>query len=133
MKLVIRDDTLKDVIRKCVGSVIEKVFIGIGTASNDVTNVVEVFECPNIADNPFIRFVADPQCIYRVYKYAEERGMDIAVLIHSHPASPYPSNLDLKGMELWDIPWIIVDSRTGSVKAWILKNGELREVHIETV
>jgi len=109
-------------VRECIYSDIEKVFLAVGVIEEDAIRVLDIVECRNVAKNPRIEFIAEALCIYRVFKYAENRGLDIVALIHSHPAPPNPSALDFKGMKLWNIPWIIIDSKTGHAKAWILKD-----------
>lgn len=132
MLITISKSLFEYVVRECIYTEVEKVFLAVGVVEEGVTRVLEVVECRNIAENPRVEFVADPQCMYRVFKYAEGKGLDIVALVHSHPAPPHPSALDIKGMRLWSTPWIIVDSRNGSAKAWILKNG-VTEIPIQVV
>ena len=121
---------LKEISSKCVKSDVERVFLGIGTVEGYTVKVAEVVECRNVADDPKTRFVVDPICMYNTFKYAESKGMDIVTIIHSHPAEPKPSSLDIRGMRLWDIPWIIIDMRTGEAEAWILASGRIKKVKI---
>ena len=133
VRVVVSAGVLRDVVARCVGSAVERVFFGIGVVEGGVHKVSEVFECPNISPTPGTRFVADPMCVYKLFRYAEARGMEIVLLIHSHPAPPNPSAEDLRGMRLWRIPWLIVSSLDGSYKVWILSNGELSEVCVEVI
>jgi len=130
-RLVLRRRTLAEVVGRCTSSRQERVFVGIGRVEGDRYVVEEVFECKNISPFPETRFVADPMCMYRVYVYAEERGWEIAVLIHSHPAPPAPSSEDLKGMKMWRVPWLIVDSSSGAHRAWMLVDDRLQEVALD--
>lgn len=131
MKLIIPSKMLNEILSKCLGSPTERIFAGVGIDKDGVYIVENVFECGNVSPTPEIRFVADPICLYNVFRYAEDKGMDIVVLAHCHPALPSPSHEDLRGMRLWRIPWLIVDSVGGGYKAWILDNNELREVLVE--
>lgn len=131
MKLVISSKMLREILSKCLSSSTERIFVGIGINKDGTYIVKEVFECGNVSPTPEIRFIADPQCIYKIFKYAEDKGMDIVVLAHCHPALPNPSYEDLRGMRLWRIPWLIVDSVRGGYKAWIFNNNELKEILIE--
>lgn len=131
MKLAIPLKILREILSKCLGSSNERIFVGVGIDKDRMYAVEEVFECDNISSTPEIRFLADPLCIYKVFRYAEDRGMDIVVLAHCHPALPNPSYEDLRGMKLWRIPWLIVDSVRGGYKAWILDDDKLSEILIE--
>lgn len=135
VKLIMHFTQLKTLVEKSLNSPIEKVFIGIGRRENDTYVVKDVYECPNIAEEPSTRFKADPLCIYEVYKRAESLSLEIALLAHSHPAPPVPSAEDYRGMRHWPLPWLIVNSLTGEYKAWILDldKGALREVVVEEV
>lgn len=121
------------VIEESRSSNIEKVYIGIGILENNCYVVKEVFECKNMAENPRIRFVADPFCIYNAYVKAEAVNMKINLLIHSHPAPPVPSMLDYNGMRASRFPWLIVDMNTGEYAAWIMIERDLVEVHIDVL
>lgn len=132
MKIVIAVELLNSIVEKCLGVDIEKVFVGVGFREGDVYKVVEVFECRNVSPNPRNKFVADPMCIYNIYRYAEGKGMDVVLLAHSHPAPPAPSPEDLRGMRLWGIPWLIIDSRCGDYGVWMLLNEDLIQVEVET-
>ncbi|MEM0228359.1 MAG: M67 family metallopeptidase [Ignisphaera sp.] len=130
VRLAINGSILRNIVTAATSSDMERVFFGVGKLIDDTFLVVEVFECPNVAGNPRIEFIAEPLCEYRVFRYAEEKGLEIVAVIHSHPAPPKPSTSDLKGMRLWSIPWLIVDSLSGSYRAWILVDNGIVEVNV---
>lgn len=129
--LLIPSEQLERVVKDSLGSSVEKVFIGIGYKSGNMYVVKELHECPNIARERSTHFKADPLCVYDAYREAGRRGLEMVVLIHSHPAQPIPSIEDLKSMEHWQLPWLIVSSLTGDYKAWILAKNKLHEVVVE--
>lgn len=129
--LLISSEQLKRVVKESLDSSVEKVFVGVGHKAGNVCVVKDLYECPNIARERSTRFKADPLCVYDVYRKAESQGLEVVVLVHSHPAQPIPSTEDLKSMEYWPIPWLIVNSLTGDYKAWILVENEMHEVVIE--
>jgi proteasome lid subunit RPN8/RPN11 len=130
--VVISKELFEYLMKECTHAEIEKVFLGIGTTEGGAVNVLEVVECKNISQNPRVEFIADPLCIYKAFKYAESKKLNIVALMHSHPAPPQPSALDIKGMKLWSVPWVIVDSRSGNAKAWLFKNGVV-EIPIQII
>jgi proteasome lid subunit RPN8/RPN11 len=132
-KIIISMKLINNIVTRCTGIDEEKVFVGVGVAEGNVYRVEEVFECRNVAQNPTVKFIADPMCLYKVFKYAEGKGMDVVLLAHSHPALPEPSSEDLKGMKLWRIPWLIISSLSGEYRAWILSDNELIELEVELI
>lgn len=131
MKLAIDLEILNKIVKQCINSPIERVFICIGFFDNNMYIVEEIFECKNISLTPSSRFIADPLCLYNIYRYAENKKREIIAIIHSHPMSPIPSREDVNGMNLWRIPWIIIDSLSGEYKAWILIDNNINEISIE--
>ncbi|MEM4482224.1 MAG: Mov34/MPN/PAD-1 family protein [Desulfurococcaceae archaeon] len=129
-RLIISVDLLNKVVLECLNTRIEKVYIGIGSKDKDNFVVSQLHECSNVSKTPDRTFVADPLCIINLYEKAKALGMDIVALLHSHPAPPTPSLDDLKGMEAWKIPWIIVNSLDGERNAWILIDNTLMEIPI---
>jgi len=133
VKVIVKKHQLAKVVEESTKSRFERIFVGVGYRRNRLYFVEDMYECPNIADNPVVYFKADPLCIYSVYNNAESTGREVVLLVHSHPAPPYPSRDDYEGMKYWALPWLIISSSTGGYKAWILEEGVLREVVVEGV
>jgi len=109
----------------------EVVALGLGKKRPNCLFSVELIRvCSNISDNPYTSFKADPQCLYDSIVEVEVRGLDITAIIHSHPEGAEPSRMDLEGMRLWPIPWIIIDRKNKTMRAWILIDGNLREIRL---
>jgi len=110
---------------------IESCAILIGLVEDDNVKVADIFPVKNINESP-TSFSVSPEDIYRVYKAAEEKKMDIIAIFHSHTASSYPSEKDLNGMTKWPIIWLIMGF--DGMRAFKLVNGhELVEVEISIV
>ena len=77
-------------------------------------------------------FHVDPAELYNTYMEAEEQGLNVIGIFHSHPAPPYPSFLDMKYMKLNPIVWLIASSIDWNMKAFILKNG-LKDVNMKII
>lgn len=67
------------------------------------------------------RFYLDPAALLEAFKYAELSGYDVVALLHTHREGTTPSLLDLEGMKLWPLPWIIIDESTCSAISWIIE------------
>lgn len=64
-------------------------------------------KCNNL-DTTNDNFILDPEDLMRI----EDSGEDILYIVHTHPyTSCIPSETDLKGIELSNLPWIIMDAK----------------------
>ena len=80
------------------------------------------------------RFEINPETVLKAFNEAEHRGLDLIGLFHSHPAPAAPSSIDLKYMKFWDnVVWLILSSTSGDLSAYVMKNGEVKEILIEIV
>ena len=70
---------------------------------------IKYIECDNISEEKEKYFVINPID----YANAEDK-MEITHIVHSHPnVNPEPSQADLVAIEKGDLPWVIVNPRTG--------------------
>jgi len=74
----------------------------------------------NLSESPD-RFYLDPVALLEAFKYAELSGYDVVAMLHTHREGTAPSLLDLEGMKLWPIPWIIIDESTCTVRSWVVE------------
>lgn len=92
--------------------------------------VTKIVTAPNILRSR-VRFEVDPQVVYAAFEKADQEGLQFIGFFHSHPAPPNPSTVDLKYMRLWgDAVWLILSSIDGSIAAFQMVNGEIREIAI---
>ncbi len=94
----------------------------LGVKSGEEVSISKLYIAENLDKSP-VRFTIDPYTMLKAFEDAEEMGMEVVGVIHSHPAPPSPSNLDLENMSRWPVVWIIIDSNTGEAAAWIYKDG----------
>ena len=58
--------------------------------------VTHVLPATNVAENPLVGYLMDPEDQIRHFQMIEEQELDLLGIYHSHPASPaYPSPTDL--------------------------------------
>ena len=58
--------------------------------------VTHILPATNVADNPLVGYLMDPQDQLDHFQAIEEQGLDMLGIYHSHPVSPaYPSPTDL--------------------------------------
>lgn len=93
-----------------------------GKKENDKLLVREVFLAKNIEESP-VNFTISNEQLILGYKEAEENGLDVIGIFHSHPNSePYPSVTDKKFMEINPVAWVIFSDITKSFKAFMFES-----------
>ena len=76
-----------------------------------------------------MRFEIDPEVFTNAFTQADKEELDFIGLFHSHPAPAKPSLIDHKYMKLWgDALWLILSSINGSLAAFQMRNGKVREI-----
>ena len=92
----------------------------LGNKDEKIWETTEIFLTENIEKSE-INFTVSNEQLLEGYKMAEEKGLDVVGIFHSHPKSPpSPSNTDIKFMKGNPIPWIIYSGLTKEMKAYIL-------------
>jgi len=101
----------------------------LGNTDNETWETDEIFLTEN-TDKSEINFTVSNEQLLAGYKSAEEKGLDVVGIFHSHPKSvPSPSNTDIKFMKVNPVPWIIYSGLTNEMKAYIL-DVEVIEIQI---
>ena len=102
-----------------------------GTCSENNLTLQQIVVAQNRLQSA-VKFEIDPTIVVEALTKAEEVGLDLIGLFHSHPAPAVPSSTDLKFMKLWgDILWLIMSSTEGKLAAYQLENDILKEVSIK--
>ena len=95
---------------------------------NDI--VSDLFLTENIEESP-VNFTISNDQLIEGYKIAEQKGLDVIGIFHSHPDSDaFPSNTDKKFMESNPVVWIIYSGINKNFKAYILES-DIIEIPIE--
>ncbi len=102
-----------------------------GESTQKEALVKRVTAAPNKLQSP-TSFEINPETFVKAFNEAEQEGLDLIGLFHSHPAPAAPSSIDLEYMKLWgDVFWLILSSTSGDLAAYEMKNGKVREIPIE--
>ena len=92
----------------------------LGNKDEKIWEATEIFLTENIEKSE-INFTVSNEQLLEGYKMAEEKGLDVVGIFHSHPKSlPSPSNTDIKFMKGNPIPWIIYSGLTKEMEAYLL-------------
>ena len=103
-----------------VQSPLEACAILFGTSNDKTWETTDIFLTENI-DKSEVNFTISNEQLMEGYTIAEDKGLDIVGIFHSHPNSqPSPSNTDIKFMKGNPIPWIIYSGLTKEMKAYLL-------------
>lgn len=106
--------------------------LGIGFEREGSTVVEDVVVGENLSEDRD-RFYMDPAAVIEGHRLSELAGREVVALVHTHRTRAVPSSLDLEGMILWPIPWVIVDEADCSARAWILEEKGLRELMVRVL
>ena len=101
-----------------------------GTSNDKTWETTDIFLTENI-DKSEVNFTISNEQLMEGYTMAEDKGLDIVGIFHSHPNSqPSPSNTDIKFMKGNPVPWIIYSGVTKEMKAYLL-DSDLIQIPIE--
>jgi len=113
-----------------VQSPLEACAILFGTSNDKTWETTDIFLTENI-DKSEVNFTISNEQLMEGYTIAEDKGLDIVGIFHSHPNSqPSPSNTDIKFMKGNPVPWIIYSGVTKEMKAYLL-DSDLIQIPIE--
>jgi len=118
---------LKNFPRECCGLLL-------GKFGKNVIEVVEVVKAENVLGSP-IAFEVDAELVFKTIKRADERGLELVGIYHSHPnIAAYVSSRDSEIMKLWPgVAWLIISAAKERVigrKAYVLKDRGIEELEI---
>ncbi len=107
---------------------VESVGFILGERRGSILEAKALYRVNNELGSP-IEFKAHPWHVVQAHRVAELYKLEVIALYHTHPTCPpTPSILDIKGMRLWPVPWVIVCEN--SIKAWRLEDNNVVEVEV---
>ena len=130
-EILIPDSFLADLMQHAnEESPYEACAILLGNTDEETWQTTEIFLAENI-DKSEINFTISNKQLLEGYKRAEEKGLDIVGIFHSHPKSEAsPSDTDVKFMKGNPVPWVIYSGLTKEMKAYLL-NSEIIQIPIK--
>jgi [CysO sulfur-carrier protein]-S-L-cysteine hydrolase len=85
--------------------------------------VSAIYPLENVAANPERAYVAEPAGLARALASIRSERLELVAIYHSHPNGPAnPSETDI-ARSAWDVPNLIVDARTLTMRAWLMVDG----------
>ena len=85
--------------------------------------VVMILPMRNIDESP-VTFSIEPAELLHAYNLAENKGMEVIGIFHSHPARPWPSSPDMKFMEINPVIWLIYSTTESQLKAFVYNDDD---------
>ena len=130
-EILIPDSFLADLMQHAnEESPYEACAILLGNTDEEMWQTTEIFLAENI-DKSEINFTISNEQLLEGYKRAEEKGLDIVGIFHSHPKSEAsPSDTDVKFMKGNPVPWVIYSGLTKEMKAYLL-DSEIIQIPIK--
>lgn len=101
-----------------------------GQKKEDLLIALEFKVLPNI-DHSSVHFTIDPTALYEALTNAENRGLSLVAIFHSHPMGAFPSGTDKKFMQLWPVPWLILSTISRRFNAFTFDEGRYRKIQLE--
>ena len=100
----------------------ESCAILLGNVNEETWEIIEIFLTENM-DKSEINFTVSNEQLLEGYTKAEEKGLSVVGIFHSHPKSePSPSNTDIEFMKGNPVPWVIYSGLTNDMKAYLLES-----------
>ena len=94
----------------------------LGNTNEETWETTEIFLAENM-DKSEINFTVSNEQLLEGYTKAEEKGLSVVGIFHSHPKSePSPSNTDIEFMKGNPVPWVIYSGLTNDMKAYLLES-----------
>jgi len=103
----------------------------IGTNSRDEVIIYNIVTLRNY-DESIFSFSIDPQDLFFGYKQADQLGLEVVGVFHSHPSLPFPSSKDKKFMRLNPFIWLIYSTVTEEYKGFIYRQ-QIKEVKLHII
>lgn len=93
---------------------------GTPVEEGNAVSVLAALPATNAADEPETAFVIPSDELIGAYKRAEDNGLAIVGIFHSHPASgAVPSEADRRMMRINPVAWVIYSVRDGEARAHV--------------
>ena len=86
--------------------------------------VFKILPMRNMDESP-VTFSIEPAELLHAYNLAENKGMEVIGIFHSHPARPWPSSTDMKFMEINPVIWLIYSTTESKLKAFIYDDDDI--------
>ncbi len=123
-------DLLKEEAKRAMP--LEACALLLGRIDNGKARVEEVVLAENVDCSPY-KFSISPEVLIETYEHADETGLEVLGIFHSHPAPATPSDNDLKYMELNPCVWLMMSTIDWSVRAYQRWNREIQKVLIDLI
>ena len=99
--------------------------------------VLKVQPMRNIANDPRVRYVMDPEELLAAFQNFEANGWDLLAIYHSHPAGPsYPSETDIAESYYPDVVYLIINlavPHAPEITAWTIRDGRASPAVLQVV
>jgi proteasome lid subunit RPN8/RPN11 len=106
----------------------------LGKISSNIARVEEIILTPNTSEST-IHYEIDPELLLKILIEAEVKNQLLVSIFHSHPASPYPSGIDIPYMQHYPRSvWLIMGlPKTEPMRGYQWYQNSIIEVKVKII
>ncbi len=133
VELRLRSADMDSILRRAkLDQPIESCGLMIGKRERGTCVCDHILPTKNAAASP-VAFTISPEELLQGYRHADDVGMEVMGIYHSHPARARPSQTD-QGFMKWSAPvWLIVSTLDWGFAAYRLDDGEPAKLRVTLV
>lgn len=83
-----------------------------------------LYPLQNVAADPEREYLADAAGFLRALKAIRAQQLELVAIYHSHPCGPATFSRTDQSSAAYEVPYLIADVRSGSLKAYLLPQGQ---------
>lgn len=92
--------------------------------------MTSLYPLTNVSPHPERAYRAHDLELLRALRAMRAEALELVGIYHSHPhGPPQPSDEDRR-LAAWDVPYLIADLRTGTLRAYLLPSGQ--EIRVDS-
>ncbi len=84
----------------------------------------------NVSQTPRTAYRADPRRLLKALRQADDAGLEVLAVYHSHPGGPALPSVRDRTEAVWDTLYVIIGGATGEVRVFRLPQGEEVELDV---
>jgi len=102
-----------------------------GKTAGEESKISKIEVTRNILQSS-VRFEIDPETVVKAFQKAEQTGLQLVGIFHSHPAPSNPTTTDLQYMKLWpNTIWLILSTTEKEIAAFQMVDDRVQKLTLK--